>query len=357
MQVIPGGLSKPRENILRIFPSFASSSPRRGPRGQSKEEANPTKQLIVNADDLGLTQAVSQGIIDAHLHGMVTSASLMANGNAFQEAVALTRQCPELGIGVHLNLTDGKPVSPASEVRSLVTSDGQLRLSLYGLWIAILTGKIRMSEIETELRAQIDKIVDAGVSPTHLDGHKHAHVLPGISGIVMRLAQEYGISSLRCPIEERPSVAPILRGGCGCRTGIFKQRLIGRAVSRLAHGFKRKLGQAGLNCPGHFYGLTQTGFLNEVSIAEILTHLQEGTSELMCHPGYADAELLRTGTRLLNQRVVELRSLSAPEIRKLAGDEGIQLVSYRELSRKIRANGAPGRRAETALAQSARRLD
>jgi hopanoid biosynthesis associated protein HpnK len=314
------------------------------------------KQLIVNADDFGLTSGVSRGIMAAHVHGIVTSASLMANGNVFEEAVALARRSPQLGIGVHLNLTQGKPVAPASEVRSLLNSNGRLSFSPYRLGFGILTGTIRVAEIATELQAQISKIVGAGISPTHLDGHKHVHVLPGISEVVIRLAQEYGIPSIRCPIEEASGVLPVLQSNWRRSTDVLKQYLIGRAVSSFARRFKRNLAEAGLNCPGPFRGLTQTGFLDEDNLVQILKRLPEGTSELMCHPGYADAELLSTGTRLLSQRMVELRALSRPEIRKLAGDEGIQFVSYCQLPGQGRANEAPARGPEVAVAQCGRRV-
>ena len=106
---------------------------------------------------------------------------------------------------------------------------------------------------------------------------------------------------------------------------------MGRAVSVFAWRFKEKLAQAGLLSPAHFYGLSQTGFLNALSIQNILGGLPEGTSELMCHPGHLDADLAQTGTRLLAEREVEFRGLTAREVRKLVADRGIQLISYRQL--------------------------
>ena len=186
--------------------------------------------------------------------------------------------------------------------------------------------------METELRRQITKIFSAGISPTRLDGHKHVHILPGVSEIVIRLAQEFSIPSVRCPLEEAPAFARLLRAGRNSGVAAAKQYVVGRAVSRFARGFKLKLAEAGLLFPAHFYGLTQTGFLDAQSLQYILDGLPEGISELMCHPGYADARLVETGTRLLGQREIEVQALKAFHVRKLLVDRGIRLASYRELA-------------------------
>ena len=166
--------------------------------------------------------------------------------------------------------------------------------------------------------------------PTHLDGHKLVHVLPVISDIVIRLAQEFSIRNIRCPREAAPKIPTLLRFG-NSPTATSKQYLVARTVSVFARRFKEKLAKAGLLSPMHFYGLSQTGFLDALHLLDILRGLPEGTSELMCHPGYLDADLAKTGTRLLAQREVELRGLTARPVRKLVAYRGIQLVSYRQL--------------------------
>jgi len=288
------------------------------------------RQLIVNADDFGLTEQVSGGILDAHREGIVTSTTLMANGGAFDAAVSMSRRAPRLGIGVHLNLTQGQPVSPALRIPSLVDAKGRFDLSPGRLLRGILTRQVDLADVETELRAQIRKIFRAGISPTHLDGHKHVHVLPGVSEIVIGLAQEFSIPSVRCPQEEAPGYASLLRAGRDSRVALAKQYLVGRAVSGFARRFKEKLAEAGLLFPAHFYGLSQTGFLDARSVQDVLGRLAEGVSELMCHPGYLDADLVKAGTRLRAQREVEIQALTAPQVRKRVAERGIQLISYRE---------------------------
>ncbi len=288
--------------------------------------------LIVNADDFGLTRQVSQGILVAHRHGILTSTTLMANGRAFELAVSLAGRAPRLGIGVHLNLRDGNPVSPIYRIPSLVDARGQLHLTSQQLWVGILKGKVSLSDVERELEAQIEKVIRAGISPTHLDGHKHMHVVPGISAIVIRLAQRFGIPNVRCPIERAPNLGRLLLSTRGNRIAVLKQYLVGRAVSALAWRFRLQLEQAGLTTTDRFYGLSETGFLDAQCLEGLLGRVPEGTTELMCHPGWLDVDLIETGTRLLSQRVVELQALMAPAVRKLGADRGIRLISYRDLA-------------------------
>src|SRR5689334_13125533 len=198
------------------------------------EHDSAMRRLIVNADDFGFTEQVSRGILDAHREGIVTSTTLMANGAAFDAAVAMSRQAPRLGIGVHLNLTEGEPVSPALRIPSLVDGSGRLHLTPARLLKGLFRRQINLGDVETELRRQITRILSAGISPTHLDGHKHVHVLPGVSEIVIRLAQEFSIRRVRCPQEEAPPFARLLRAGRNSGVAAAKQYIVGRAVSGFA---------------------------------------------------------------------------------------------------------------------------
>ena len=290
------------------------------------------KQLIVNADDFGLTKRVSEAIVEAHRHGIVTSTTLMANGAAFEAATALSRQMPRLGIGVHLNLSEGIPVSPAPRIPSLLNARGRLHLTPGRLWKAIAMRRVSLADVETELRAQIAKIRRAGILPTHFDGHKHVHIVPGVSDIVVRLAQDFSVSSVRCPMEEPPGLFYMLDRQRVSRSSILKQYLVGRGLSALARRFRQKLAEAGLACPTHFYGISQTGFLDARGILEVLRQLPEGTSELMCHPGYVDVELAKTGTRLLSQREIEAFALRSRLITSFLAGSGIRLVNYKALA-------------------------
>lgn len=288
------------------------------------------KRLIITADDFGLTEKINQGIMEGHRHGIITSVSLLANGHAYEAAIRLSAQAPQLGVGVHLNLTEGQPVSSPASIPTLVDGKGQFLRSPFVLARQILTGKVSLSEIEMELRAQIEKVSSSRLDISHLDGHKHVHILPPIFDIVVRLAREYKIKAVRCPLE-RLSVPVLLGRARLAKTKILKQFLWGRAVALVSSVLKRRLEQAGLQCARYFYGITHTGFFDKDVLRRILCRLPDGISELMCHPGYVDDALRRTPTRLLEQREQELYLLTQPETRRLIEAQAIELINFRNV--------------------------
>ncbi len=294
--------------------------------------------LIVNADDFGLTDGVNRGVLEGHQRGIVTSTTLLASAPAFDSAVSLARSAPRLGVGVHLNLTLGHAIAKPAETGSLTDARGRFRYSPGGLAQAVLLGRARPREIEREWAAQIEKISRAGIAVTHLDGHKHVHMLPGMAPIIVRLTRQFGISAVRCAAESQVPLAPLFRRAwqaSGPRTalGLLKQNLKARLVSALAQTFRRRMQQANVALPMHFYGFTETGFLDAHRLHEILRNVPEGSSELMCHPGYSDDALRQAETRLLGQRNNELEALTSPSVRELLEELGIQLITFRELAR------------------------
>jgi hopanoid biosynthesis associated protein HpnK len=299
------------------------------------------KKLIVNADDFGLTDKTNQAILEAHQTGIITSTSLLANGAAFGSAVELAPRMPGLGVGVHLNLVEGTPVSDPSIVSSLVDNKGFFPGSPVRLARKIITGRVKLTEIERELRAQIERILTARISPTHLDGHKHFHILPSVLNIIIRLAREYEVMAVRCPAERSAHLFHLMLTNRVSSPEILKQYVAGRVLLVLASGVRKKLWRARLSCPTHFYGITQTGFLDAKCLQNIICHLPQGTSEIMCHPGYVDLDLVRTPTRLLAQREEELHALTRPEIKALVTELGIELISYRSLVDAIRKESRP----------------
>ena len=280
------------------------------------------RRLIVNADDFGLHAAVNRGILAAHTEGIVSSASLMAGGAAFDDAVRIARHCPQLGVGVHLTLVGARPVLPVAEVSSLLDESGAFYGS-YPLFIKrFLRGKIRLAEVERELAAQIDRVRMAGIQPSHLDSHQHLHVVPGISAIVLDLARRFAIPAIRIPAE------PLgFFGGMSFSAG----RVAGRSgLTVLAGLFRRRALAAGLKAPDHFFGMLAGGQLNETALQNILQQLPAGTSEIMCHPGRPDAALARQYSWDYHWSD-ELAALCAPQTRRLLQENGVRLISFREL--------------------------
>ena len=280
------------------------------------------RRLIVNADDFGLHAAVNRGILTAHTEGIVSSASLMAGGAAFDDAVRIAKQCPQLGVGVHLTLVGARPVLPVAEVSSLLDEAGDFYGS-YPLFIKrFLRGKIRLAEVERELAAQIDRVRMAGIQPSHLDSHQHLHVLPGIGGLVLDLARRFSIRAIRIPAE------PVAFIGA---TPATVGRLVGRGgLTMLANLFRQHAAAAGIRTSDHFFGMLAGGQLTEPAILAILRRLPPGDSELMTHPGFAD-ESLADAFRWGYQWDAERQALTAPAVRALLAERQIRLISFREL--------------------------
>jgi hopanoid biosynthesis associated protein HpnK len=285
------------------------------------------KQLILNADDFGLTRGVNEGIVRAHLEGILTSTTLMATSRAFDDAVARAKAAPELGVGCHLVLVGGTAVSLPAEIPSLVDADGKLPATLPEFVAKVSSGAVRSRDIERELRAQIDKIRRTGIVPTHVDTHKHTHAHPAVMRAIGRVAPDMGISRIRKPAED-------LSASWKSQSTDERSwsRLASAAAVRAVEPWFRSLAQRyRLRTPDHFLGLAMTGRLSATALCQLIDMLPEGTTEIMLHPGVCDADLARTGSRLQKQRQLEMEALLAPESRDAIQRNGVHLVSYREL--------------------------
>jgi chitin disaccharide deacetylase len=286
------------------------------------------RNLIVNADDLGWTEGVNRGIAEAHRNGIVTSASLLANGAAFASGVELARAAPALGVGVHLNLSDGEPAAPRELVTSLLNDRGELEGRPESLLLKLARRSVLLNEIEQEWDAQIQKVRDLGIAPTHLDGHRHVQMLPGLFEIALRLAKKHGIAAIRISHEESSLRAALSSGAKQKGVVVMRQGVQARGLKMLAPDAHEKAERAGIATADYFCGIAQTGEMTREGVLRLLEILPEGTTELMCHPGYADAALAKSATRLQTSRQTELEILTDTEIRNLVASQGIRLIDY-----------------------------
>jgi predicted glycoside hydrolase/deacetylase ChbG (UPF0249 family) len=286
------------------------------------------RNLIVNADDLGWTEGVNRGIAETHRNGIVTSASLLANGRAFGSGVELARTTPGLGVGVHLNLSDGEPVAGRELVATLLNERGELEGRPEGLLLRLARRSILLEEVEREWHAQIQKVRDSGIEPTHLDGHKHVQMLPGLFEMALRLAKKHGIRAVRVAHEESSLRAALSAGARQKGTVVMKQGVQARGLKLLAPDAREQAERAGIATADYFCGIAQTGELTREGVLRLMEILPEGTTELMCHPGYADAELANSATRLQASRQAELEILTDTGIRNLVASQGIRLIDY-----------------------------
>jgi predicted glycoside hydrolase/deacetylase ChbG (UPF0249 family) len=263
------------------------------------------KRLVINADDFGFTPDVNRGIVEAHRRGILTAATIMANGEAFDDALRLARETPSLDIGAHLTLVSG---------RSLLTGR-PLPAGVPQLLAALARREIRPYG---ELRAQMTRLADAGLRPTHLDTHKHTHLAPPVLDAVMRLAAEFGVRWVRRPFDFPLRGLPVPAS----------QRMVSRALGLLRGRFDRALTRHGCRSTGHFAGFQITGRFGAAELVKLIGELPEGSTELMCHPGRCGEPLRQARTRLKESRERELEALLSGEAREALQRHGVDLVNY-----------------------------
>lgn len=284
------------------------------------------RRLIVNADDFGLTPGVNRGIVETHGHGIVTSATLMANGPAFDDAVRLSQSSPRLSVGCHVVLVDGAPLLEKTQIPSLLVGPDTRPCfadSASSFAVRALTGRLDPAQIEAEATAQIRRLQSAGISVSHLDTHKHTHLFPQVLRPLLRAANNCGVRAIRNPFE------PV--GKFLARPRLWVRAAQLAALSVLANTFWREVRHANLIAPDGAVGIVATGVLTEELFQRMIETLPDGTWELVCHPGYNDDQLRSARTRLRESRLSELQLLTSPRSRDLLVRAGVQLISYRDL--------------------------
>jgi predicted glycoside hydrolase/deacetylase ChbG (UPF0249 family) len=262
-------------------------------------------RLIVNADDFGLTRGINRAIAELATAGVLTSATLMATGPAFEDAVAVARAHPTLGVGCHIVLIDGVPVCHPSSIPSLIGSDGKsFRASLLDLLQALLRGAINEEDVAREALAQIQKLQRAGIDVTHIDTHKHTHLFPTIARPLLHITERTSIGAIRNAFEPQWSLA--------LNQGSWLRRVAVRSIGRLRPRFEAlpAIRSAKVLTTDGTVAISATGRLNATTLAQLLRALPPtGTYELCCHPGYNDRDLDQVTTRLREHRNIEREAL------------------------------------------------
>jgi predicted glycoside hydrolase/deacetylase ChbG (UPF0249 family) len=294
------------------------------------------RRLIINADDFGLTMGVNRAIVEGHRAGIVTSATIMANANAYDDACKLSQATPTLHTGCHVVLIDGQPITAGAE--SLLNGDSQngdspngkarFRTSLKDFARAAVGRKLSATEIQKEAEAQIGRLQSAGIKVSHVDSHKHTHMFPQVLRPVLKAAKSLGVRAVRNPFEPVrawPIASTMGAPGMWLRcAGVMSFQMFARA-------FYKTVREEGLYTTDGTVGIAATGMLNQKTLSAIIAAIPEGTWELVCHPGYSDNDLLAAGTRLLKSREIELEALTSAETKSLLERQKIQLISYAEL--------------------------
>lgn len=294
------------------------------------------KRLIVNADDFGLSKGIDQGIIEAFKYGTITSASLMANMPAFEDACSLAKENSGLGTGVHLNLLRGKPLLSPTSIPTLMGRNGYFVGNISVFVKRLFLREFNLLEIEKELRAQIERVLTAGIKITHFDSEKHLHCYPRILRIVVKLARDYEINKIRY-INERI----LLPYGENRLSWMIKniknkQYYKSKILNYMCKQSKNYLDENRISYPDYFYGIMYAGRITKVNYKSILESVSDGISEFVCHPGCIDSELSASSKQLgsfyINAyREEELKVLLDSHLPQQIKQLGIKLVSYAEV--------------------------
>ena len=277
------------------------------------------KQVIINADDFGLSGPVNEGIIQAHKAGMLKSVSLLTNSKGLKDALEKYSDNPDLGLGLHLTLVFGKPVSPPEKVSSLLFKNDEFAIGFDNFVPKYLLGQIKLDEIEYEWERQRDAVSDIKID--HIDSHQHLHLLPGLFDLTIKLAKKWKVKYVRVPYE---NFEICIRGhdNLGCSV-----------LNIFSWGKKRRLSAAKLKTTDNFFGSSFTGALTEDVMQILFLEIPEGVTEIMCHPGKKDAKL-RKRYGWTSKWEEELKGLTNSEIQNLAEENGIIFTNYRALVKK-----------------------
>jgi predicted glycoside hydrolase/deacetylase ChbG (UPF0249 family) len=275
-------------------------------------------QLVVNADDFGLSPGVSRGIVRAHREGVVTSTSVLGNCEDLPGVRALLAEAPELGVGVHLSLVGGRPVAPVGRVPTLTGPDGAFPRRAQDFFASWMKGHVDTSEIEVEFDAQISRIRDAGLPLDHLNTHRHLGFVPAVGRALENVARRQRIAGVRSAVE-RPTLAWLTEPARGLEAGL---------LTGLAWLTRRQMGS--LRHGPQSWGFVEVGRLDEVRILEILGRMGPGAHELICHPGEEDDTEAEPG-EAPHLRAHELVALTSHKVRRAFERRGVKLCRWKDL--------------------------
>jgi hopanoid biosynthesis associated protein HpnK len=274
------------------------------------------RYLVTVADDLGCSSSVNEAVAQAHDSGVLTTASLVAGGEAFEEAVLMAGARSRLSVGLHVTLCDARPVLSPSRIPGLVGPDGRMEQSPARAGVRYWRQRHDLlPQIEAEVKAQFERLDEAGIRPSHVDGHHHLHMHPVIFDVVCREASERGIKWVRIPGEPLSAVFGLRspsRGMLYMEWAVFG--ILGIYNSRVAAKY-------GMQSACHVYGLSFTGSLDRKRLLDVLDRSRGTVNEVFSHPD--------TATESGRQ---ELEALTSDEVRQRLTSLDFVLSGYRELS-------------------------
>ena len=285
------------------------------------------KKLIVTADDFGLSNEVNQAVFQAHTQGILTSASLMISAPAVAEAIAMAKDMPTLGVGLHLTLVEGSSVLPHEEIPDLVDANQKFSNDIVRSGIRYFFSPKIKKQIEKECEAQIKKFLETGLSLDHIDSHNHLHIHPTIANIVIKLAKKYSIPAVRLPLPVNKLLMNVIPAKAGIQISARLQLMVMLPSTLL---LRRKLRRSHIKYNDVIFGLSETGAMVEEAWKKIIPQIKEGVTEVYTHPALLTTGILKE-TMPDYQHQKELSALMSPQIRDQLSKAGIELTSFSAL--------------------------
>ncbi|HET8609912.1 MAG TPA: hopanoid biosynthesis-associated protein HpnK [Burkholderiales bacterium] len=283
------------------------------------------RQVIVTADDFGLSPAVNEAIERSHRDGVLRCASLMAGGVAMHDAVQRARRLPELRVGLHVVVVDGRPVLPATSVPDLVDRDGRFGTRLVRAGVRFFFVPRVRRQLEAEIRAQFEAFAATGLLLDHVNVHKHMHLHPTVLSLILKIGREFGVRAMRLPYEPVHALRAL---HAAQRIG----PLLSAALLAPWNGLlRRRMRRAGIRFNQYVFGLSATGRMTEEIVLRILQRLPEGVSEIYFHPVTAFCADGACGA-MFDWHEAELRALVSPRVRAALTASGIRMISFSELA-------------------------
>jgi hopanoid biosynthesis associated protein HpnK len=273
--------------------------------------------LIVTADDFGVDVAVNEAVELAFKEGILTCASLMVGGRAVMDAVDRTRRMKGLGVGLHITLADGRPVSQRRNVLSLIDHEGRFKNNLVSSGASWFFNPIVRHQLAREIDAQFRAFIATGLVMDHVNVHKHLHFHPTVAAMIISIGRRYGMLAVRVPDEPRDILMKAEPG-----VDVPKSRL-----KPLLWLLRRRMTRARLLQNDNVFGLAWTGAMTEDRLLALIPHLPDGLNEIYSHPATADAKDMRHGVRGYKYRE-ELAALMSPRVRQALIANNVTLARF-----------------------------
>lgn len=289
------------------------------------------KHLILNADDFGYSARVNKAVLRAHCEGVLTSASLMVAEEGFAEAVAMARETPTLGVGLHVVTTLDRALLPPAYVSTLVNQEGRFSGDLFRVGVRYGFSQTAKAQLHQEIKAQFARFAETELPWSHVDGHQHFHLHPTVWDTLLDLCDEHGVHRLRMPHE--PLRAHFRAGGDGPNLNTVATlflRALRRRNLRVLRARKTLGGKAPFLCD-RVYGQLQTGDMNTDYTVKLLDRLEGHTNEIYFHPGAPHAHPLPVEQQTDGVQDVELAALLASAVRNKIAALGLKVGTYAEI--------------------------